>query len=223
MAGNGCEESWERARSLLAAAHQRLSDPEGNGVADYLDYADHNEFGLAFDVLVEVGDSQRAAKPFWEAVQRAAQAMALSTTDAAHGRSVQTVREWLERDPLFPCPCCGHLVFDEPPGSYNICPICFWEDDNIQLRWPDWTGGANAPSLIESQRNYLQTGAMEHRFTGIVRGASDDEARDNGWRPIDLDLDSFEPMGVSEAPWPDDLRVLYWWRPTFWRRARPDE
>src|SRR4051794_37595533 len=85
MAGDGRDASWERVRSLLAAAHQRLSDPEGNGVADYLDYADNNEFGLAFDVLVEVGASQRAARPFWEAVQRAAQAMALTTTDAVHG------------------------------------------------------------------------------------------------------------------------------------------
>ena len=122
----------------------------------------------------------------------------------------------------FPCPCCGHLVFSEPPGSYSICPICFWEDDNIQLRWPDYAGGANKPSLIESQRNYSQIGATEKRFTGIVRGAAADEAVEDGWRPIDRGIDSFEPRGVSERAWPDDLTVLYWWRPTFWRRV-PDK
>lgn len=222
MAGGGREASWEQARSLLDAARQLLPDPGGDGIADYLDYAVHNELGLAFDVLVEVGASQHAAKPFWKAARGAAQAMALSATDATHSRSVETVRAWLERERVFPCPCCGHLVFDEPPGSYNICPICFWEDDNIQLRWPDWAGGANAPSLIEGQRNVAVMGAMEHGFTGIVRGASDDEAREDGWRPVDLQLDSFEPKGVSEAPWPQDLTVLYWWRPTFWR-ARPSE
>jgi hypothetical protein len=47
----------------------------------------------------------------------------------------------------YPCPCCGHVVFDEPPGSYAICPVCFWVDDPVQLRWPDWAGGANKPSL----------------------------------------------------------------------------
>jgi rubrerythrin len=35
----------------------------------------------------------------------------------------------------YPCPGCGYLVFDEPPGSYEICPICFWEDDLAQLRF----------------------------------------------------------------------------------------
>jgi hypothetical protein len=24
----------------------------------------------------------------------------------------------------YPCPCCGYLVLDEEPGSYEICPIC---------------------------------------------------------------------------------------------------
>jgi len=31
----------------------------------------------------------------------------------------------------YPCPCCGYLVFTEPPGSYDICSICFWEDDPV--------------------------------------------------------------------------------------------
>jgi hypothetical protein len=51
----------------------------------------------------------------------------------------------------YPCPCCGYLVFEEEPGSYDICPICFWEDDLSQLRWLDSAGGANRPSLIEAQ------------------------------------------------------------------------
>ncbi|MFI5753623.1 CPCC family cysteine-rich protein [Streptomyces sp. NPDC051569] len=28
----------------------------------------------------------------------------------------------------YPCPCCGHRVLDAMPGSYEICPVCFWED-----------------------------------------------------------------------------------------------
>lgn len=118
----------------------------------------------------------------------------------------------------FPCPCCGHLVFGEPPGSYDICPVCFWEDDNVQLRWPDWSGGANRPSLIASQRAYREIGAMEYRFTGVVRAATSDEPVDEGWRAIEEARDDFEPRGQNEAPWPDDLTLLYWWRPTFWRR-----
>ncbi|WP_123816510.1 CPCC family cysteine-rich protein [Myceligenerans xiligouense] len=40
--------------------------------------------------------------------------------------------------------CCGHQVFDQPPGSFDVCGICFWEDDAIQLRRPDYLGGAMA-------------------------------------------------------------------------------
>lgn len=28
----------------------------------------------------------------------------------------------------FACPCCGCLTLDER-GCYDICPVCFWEDD----------------------------------------------------------------------------------------------
>lgn len=122
--------------------------------------------------------------------------------------------------PSYPCPCCGHLTFDEPPGSYEICSVCFWEDDNIQLRWPDWPGGANKPSLIEAQQIFQRIGACEERLLPHVRPATADEPLDPGWRPIDLDGDSFEPRDQEDrAPWPIDLTVLYWWRSTFWRKA----
>ncbi|MGE7024447.1 CPCC family cysteine-rich protein [Solibacillus cecembensis] len=27
---------------------------------------------------------------------------------------------------------CGYRAFDdEPPGTYDICKICFWEDDGV--------------------------------------------------------------------------------------------
>ncbi len=68
------------------------------------------------------------------------------------------------------------LMLNEPPGSHDICSICFWEDDNIQLRWPDYAGGANALSLVESQRNYGQVSAADARLAGIARGTAADEA-----------------------------------------------
>jgi hypothetical protein len=116
----------------------------------------------------------------------------------------------------FPCPCCGHLVFRETPGSYEICPICFWEDDAIQLRWPDWAGGANRPSLDEAQRNFMRFGAMEDRFVPNVRPPTEHERLDEGWRPIDVDRDLFEPLGIQQAAWPRDSSELYYWRSSFW-------
>lgn len=114
--------------------------------------------------------------------------------------------------PRFPCPCCGRLVFSEGPGSYEICPVCFWEDDPVQLRWPDSGGGANRPSLIDSQQNYADLGAMEERFVGNVRVPRDDEPLDPGWRRLDPSIDEIEASGESAAAWPEDLTTLYWWR-----------
>ncbi|MGQ4390061.1 CPCC family cysteine-rich protein [Streptomyces sp. SAS_270] len=120
----------------------------------------------------------------------------------------------------YPCVCCGWLTMDEPPGSYQICPLCFWEDDAIQLRWPDYSGGANRPSLIEAQANYQALGACEERAVELVRPPLEDEAKDLSWRRIDPARDRFEPGGIALAAWPEDRTVLYWWRyrnTGFWR------
>ena len=51
-------------------------------------------------------------------------------------------------DPSFPCPCCGYFMFKEPPNSYDICEICFWEDDALQLEFATTLdGGANTMTL----------------------------------------------------------------------------
>lgn len=48
----------------------------------------------------------------------------------------------------YPCPCCGYLTFDGALcGTFEICPVCYWEDDNIQNNDPTYDGGANGISL----------------------------------------------------------------------------
>ena len=64
----------------------------------------------------------------------------------------------------YKCPCYGYYTFNEKPsGTYDIYPICFWEDDNIQLEDPDFDGGANHVSLNKARRNFLKFGAYEKR------------------------------------------------------------
>ena len=109
----------------------------------------------------------------------------------------------------------------EPPGSYEICDVCWWEDDAVQLRWPTWSGGANLLCLIEAQQNYTRFGANEERAAKRARPTKD-EPLDEGWRPVNPDDDSFESRGEQQADWPTDLTTLYWWRPTFWRRRPGD-
>jgi Cysteine-rich CPCC len=125
-------------------------------------------------------------------------------------------------NPVISCPCCGYLTFSEKPGSYEICPICFWEDDQVQLRWPALAGGANKPSLADAQKTFATIGACEERLLGHVRRPGPADAREPGWRPV-TNVDSFEPVDVPEADWPPDLTVLYWWRSSFWRAQQGAE
>lgn len=121
----------------------------------------------------------------------------------------------------YPCPCCGYLVFSDAPGSYDVCPICFWEDDLSQLRFAALGGGANRVSLLEGQRAYAALGACEDRFLSHVRRPTAEDRRDGGWRPLDPRRDTVEEAeAVTDAAqtYPDDRTRLYYWRDTYWRR-----
>jgi hypothetical protein len=55
----------------------------------------------------------------------------------------------------FPCPCCRFLKLDEqPPGTYETCAICGWEDDPVQFEDPGYRGGANRLSLNEWRHEF---------------------------------------------------------------------
>ncbi|WP_342746937.1 CPCC family cysteine-rich protein [Streptomyces aidingensis] len=97
-----------------------------------------------------------------------------------------TCNETAQVSNSYPCPCCGHRVLDAMPGSYEICPVCFWEDDHVQFRWPTMPGGANKVSLVEAQRNYQEFGASDQLGRRYVRPPAEDEPLDPAWRPIDL-------------------------------------
>ena len=81
------------------------------------------------------------------------------------------------------CACCGYLVLEER-GIYDICPICFWEDDMVQIANPWFAGGANSPSLAQAQRTFLEIGAMEERFLKNVRPPNSSESIDPEWRAV---------------------------------------
>ena len=74
------------------------------------------------------------------------------------------------------CPCCDFRTLDEPPpGTFDICPICFWEDDTVQYHEPDRKGGANGVSLNQARKNYQEFGACELRCIEHVRRPTQDE------------------------------------------------
>lgn len=43
----------------------------------------------------------------------------------------------------YTCSCCGYRTLEEEPGTYEICSICYWENDEVQFNDPDFEGGAN--------------------------------------------------------------------------------
>lgn len=55
---------------------------------------------------------------------------------------------------VFKCPVCGKYTFQSGPGSYEICPICGWENDKAQYKDPTLKGGANRLSLKEYKKQY---------------------------------------------------------------------
>lgn len=76
----------------------------------------------------------------------------------------------------YSCSCCGFLTLPQPPpGTYEICEVCFWEDDGVQFDDPDYEGGAITVSLRQARDNYREFGVSELRFRANVRPPRLDE------------------------------------------------
>jgi hypothetical protein len=86
----------------------------------------------------------------------------------------------------FACPCCGYKTLSEQPnGTYEICQVCFWEDDLLQLKYPDDEDGANRVSLRQGQKNFIAFGACKREMIIHVRQPTKKEQRDQNWKPLD--------------------------------------
>jgi Cysteine-rich CPCC len=85
----------------------------------------------------------------------------------------------MDTEELYPCPCCGYKTFNsKPPGTYLICPICFWEDDGET--------GSNQVYLRQGQRNFINFGACEQEWLSYVRSPTENDIRDSNWQPLDI-------------------------------------
>lgn len=73
------------------------------------------------------------------------------------------------------CACCGCYTLEEPEGGYEICSVCFWEDDAVQNNDPEYTGGANKVCLREAQENFEEFGACTESAVPFVREPTAEE------------------------------------------------
>ncbi|KAI9144011.1 cysteine-rich CPCC-domain-containing protein [Paraphysoderma sedebokerense] len=111
--------------------------------------------------------------------------------------------------PLFPCPACGYLTFETAPGSFDICPLCYWEDDIYQLLHPT-ESGANKVSLLLAQKNFQKYGAVEPDMKQYVR-ASTSALKDPDWRLLtEEDLTAIDKRSDKLKGTQD--RMVYYWR-----------
>ena len=62
-----------------------------------------------------------------------------------------------EPEILEPCPCCGYRTLAER-GGYDICPVCFWEDDGTSDL--DCRSDPNRMTLREARANFRRFGAV---------------------------------------------------------------
>lgn len=68
------------------------------------------------------------------------------------------------------CPCCGYKTLNVR-GGYEICEVCFWEDDgqdDVDAN-TDRLLGPNHMSLARGKENYLKFGATQKRAVAFVR------------------------------------------------------
>lgn len=74
------------------------------------------------------------------------------------------------------CPCCRCKTLSER-GGYDICPVCFWEDDGQDDYDADIVrGGPNGSlSLTAARQNYSNFGACEKSMRQNVRPPKPEE------------------------------------------------
>lgn len=118
----------------------------------------------------------------------------------------------------YTCPCCGYKVFDNPPGSFEQCPICFWEDEAFQLRYPR-EKGANKFSLVEAQNNFEDYKVSDPSLKIFVREPNINDKKDINWKKINLKKDKIAEKKEEDKEkiniYPTNLTRLYYWEENY--------
>lgn len=67
----------------------------------------------------------------------------------------------------YQCPCCDYFTLETKAG-YDICPVCFWEDDGLEFENLDEESGPNKITLREGRANFKKHGACDIKMVPNV-------------------------------------------------------
>jgi len=70
------------------------------------------------------------------------------------------------------CPCCDYISLPER-GNYLICPVCFWEDDGLDVDKIDEDSLPNHMTLREGRANFARLGACDENMVSNVCSAEE--------------------------------------------------
>jgi hypothetical protein len=112
------------------------------------------------------------------------------------------------------CPGCRYRTIGEDfYGSYEICPVCDWEDDAVQLANPCSGGGANKEPLFQCQKAIASWSKEEMSAF----------ERDSAWRPLSEEEVAYFTSVAKEKHWMFkgyiEPEVAYWRKPVKIRSA----
>lgn len=76
------------------------------------------------------------------------------------------------------CRCCNYNTLSQfPNGTYEICEICYWEDDQYQTENPNEEVSPNRVSLNQAKQNFETFGACELEMKINVRKPTNTDIR----------------------------------------------
>lgn len=81
----------------------------------------------------------------------------------------------------YKCKCCGYFTLigeTEEDVMWDICPVCFWEND-ISGNNPDQFSGANHMTLLQGRENFKKYSACDIKMISHVRTPKAEELPEN--------------------------------------------
>ncbi len=79
------------------------------------------------------------------------------------------------------CPICGYHTLEER-FNYEICTICFWEDDTQVKLTEDLFSEANKLKVSEAQVNYMLHGVVDGNYKDNARKPITTDIRAKDWK-----------------------------------------